>query len=92
MQVKYKQYINRCKSKEAPAGGDPLPQTNDTLLDFAGANSLKSHDVPKTNTAKKNAMDELGDIFSTETGNSLDSDVAVSAEPLKPVNLMSKGW
>lgn len=59
---------------------------SESLLDFAIANVNKSNNdgsIKQNDT--KNALDELGDIFASETT------ASNIAEPLKPVNLMSSG-
>ncbi|GBP33758.1 ADP-ribosylation factor-binding protein GGA2 [Eumeta japonica] len=53
----------------------------DSLLDFAGAN-ITREDKNLPTCGKKNSLDELGDIFSTEAS------ASNIAEPLKPVTLV----
>ncbi|XP_026761773.1 ADP-ribosylation factor-binding protein GGA3 [Galleria mellonella] len=82
---KYNQFVAEKKEKSVPAV-EATPESNSqSLLDFAGASIYKSEsgDMPKKDIAKTNVIDELGDIFSTESSSSN------IAEPLKPVNLIS---
>ncbi|XP_061383926.1 ADP-ribosylation factor-binding protein GGA1 isoform X2 [Danaus plexippus] len=72
----YNKFINDKKNKSN--GNTAGSQTNNSLLDFAGA-SINSHQQ-KTNPS---TIDELGDIFNN------DGEVTNIAEPLKPVNLMT---
>lgn len=63
---------------------EPAEASGESLLDFAGASARPAGDGAKA-TTKTNALDELGDIFSTDGGgNNI-------AEPLKPVSLMPNG-
>ncbi|XP_075977710.1 ADP-ribosylation factor-binding protein Gga [Anticarsia gemmatalis] len=89
---KYNAYCKYKKEKKGKAGSDttdhPQVTNSESLLDFAGASvaavSGGSGDKGvKTNCSVTNtAIDELGDIFSTE------STSKNIAEPLKPVSLM----
>ncbi|CAB3227145.1 unnamed protein product [Arctia plantaginis] len=75
-----KAHMNDTKPKEHTQGTN-----SESLLDFAGANvSSGGGDVSNNSmySTKNNAIDELGDIFSTETASSN------IAEPLKPVSLI----
>ncbi|KAJ0176499.1 hypothetical protein K1T71_007678 [Dendrolimus kikuchii] len=81
---KYNSFLNDTKDKvKPPAEGKGNVTNNESLLDFAGVNLNKgSGDGPIKENNTKNALDELGDIFASETAaNNI-------AEPLKPVNLM----
>lgn len=69
------------KKEKAKSPVQAQVSNSDSLLDFAGANVGK---VTPKSEIKKDVMDELGDIFSADTGSSI-------TEPLKPVNLMSCG-
>lgn len=84
---KYNEFVNETKTKinETPQTTTSTETNNETLLDFAGANVRRPDgDAPKP-APKNNVIDELGDIFATESG------AGNIAEPLKPVNLMPGG-
>ncbi|XP_063826086.1 ADP-ribosylation factor-binding protein GGA1 [Ostrinia nubilalis] len=86
--AKYNLFVSERKSKSTELSAEPTTtvETNsESLLDFAGASARKGGgDAPKNmdKVTQSNVIDELGDIFSTESGTS------PIAEPLKPVNLM----
>lgn len=85
---KYNAFVSERKLKSTETTAAPVETNNESLLDFAGASARKGDgDNPKNETkvTKNNVIDELGDIFSTESGTSS------IAEPLKPVNLMPSG-
>lgn len=77
---KYNAFLADKKEKAKSPVQTQVPNS-DSLLDFAGANVNK--ETPRSEV-KKDVMDELGDIFSADSGPSI-------TEPLKPVSLMSCG-
>ncbi|KAM3965178.1 ADP-ribosylation factor-binding protein Gga isoform 2-T2 [Aphomia sociella] len=81
---KYNLFVAEQKGKnETNVESTPEPN-NQSLLDFAGASVYNTDgDIPKNEVAKNNVIDELGDLFSTESAS------RNVAEPLKPINLMS---
>ncbi|CAK1580478.1 unnamed protein product [Parnassius mnemosyne] len=78
---RYNVFVSEKSSK--PKAGEAQTLNSDSLLDFAGAslnkNTGKTHSATDT---KSNVIDELGDIFSNESGSNN------IAEPLKPVSLI----
>lgn len=87
--IKYDAYAKSTKEKKkCNAKGTSTEQgqasSSGSLLDFAG-NAGKGDDAAVKSVASTHtAIDELGDIFSSESGSNI-------VEPLKPVNLMPSG-
>ncbi|XP_059052164.1 ADP-ribosylation factor-binding protein GGA3 [Achroia grisella] len=83
---RYNSFISYVIGKNgATAVSASAPESSSqSLLDFAGASVYKNTEQePKNDIAKNNVIDELGDIFSTQSSS------RNIAEPLKPVNLIS---
>ncbi|CAG5045130.1 unnamed protein product [Parnassius apollo] len=71
------------KHTNKPKVGEAQTANSDSLLDFAGASLNKNTGNTHTATnTKPNVIDELGDIFSNESGSNN------IAEPLRPVSLI----
>ncbi|KAG6444506.1 ADP-ribosylation factor-binding protein GGA3 [Manduca sexta] len=81
--ARYKAFAIERKKRGRVYPNAPKPATNtESLLDFAGANvNNEEEKETKQVNPKKNALDELGDIFSAGA----DANIV---EPLKPVNAM----
>ncbi|XP_050351203.1 ADP-ribosylation factor-binding protein GGA2 [Nymphalis io] len=79
---KYNKFVSEMKTKSKESKTEVQTTNSDSLLDFAGANSIRNeNDKPKN--SNNTVIDELGDIFANENA------TKNIAEPLKPVNLMS---
>ncbi|CAH2048716.1 unnamed protein product, partial [Iphiclides podalirius] len=79
---KYHAFVAEKKAKVKKGLKKYATTNSDTLLDFAGATRNPNMGNNRNMLAKSNVIDELGDIFSNESGSQN------IAEPLKPVTLL----
>ncbi|XP_045447932.1 ADP-ribosylation factor-binding protein GGA3 [Melitaea cinxia] len=79
----YHRFVDEMKTKSKIAKKEVQTANGDSLLDFAGANTSRCEGDKPKNKGNNAVIDELGDIFSSE------SSTSTIAEPMKPVNLMS---